>query len=115
MKWWNRWLTDDKRANRTALLVEALEPRVLQSADAEGVFVPAPGGLQQQTPTKFLLDDNPEPAPTQPVVQEKPRSDGVWQVSQALRNYSDVDAIHLVSLGTRAKPSLCLPGRSGHK
>ncbi len=138
MKWWNRWLTGNKQANRTAPLIEELEPRVLLSADAAGIFVPDPGGLQQQTPTELLLDDNFEPAPTEQVVQEEARSlelvfvdtdspdyqsivdsltdagneqrqfevivldnnrDGVWQISQALQNYSEVDAIHLVSHG----------------
>ncbi len=138
MKWWNRWLTDDKHAKRSAPLIEELEPRVLLSADAAGVFAPDPGSLQQQTPTELILDDNLEPAPSQQVAQEEARSlelvfvdtdspdyqsivdsltdansdsrqfevivldnnrDGVWQISQALQNFSDVDAIHLVSHG----------------
>jgi hypothetical protein len=138
LKWWNRWLTAAKRANHSAPLIEELEPRVLLSADAAGIFVPNTGELQQQTPTELLLDENLEPAPTQDLVQEESRRlelviidtdtpdyqdivdslaaeaddsrqfevilldnnrDGVWQITQALQNYSDVDAIHLVSHG----------------
>ncbi len=74
MKWWNRWLTDNKTAKRSAPLIEELEPRVLLSADAAGIFAPDPGSLQQQTPTELLLDDILEPAPSQQVAQEETRT-----------------------------------------
>ncbi len=136
LKWWNRWLTAEKRERQSAPLIEELEPRVLLSADAVGAI--APDSLQQQAPTELLLDDNLEPAPTQSTAQLESRTlelvfvdtdtpdyatlvdaltgqasphrqfevilldnqrDGIWQISQALQNYSDISAIHLVSHG----------------
>ena len=72
MKWWNRWLTAARQANRSAPLIEELEPRVLLSADAAGIFAPDSGDLQQ-APTELLLDDNLEPAPARDLAQEESR------------------------------------------